>query len=168
MKKVIEIYCCDVCQKEVPIKDALNDVKLPCINSLSVPDYATFELCDDCEAKVRRVIYGNFAKITAYSGEVHNVEFPKNETVAAEPVKIAPKATVAIEKKPKIVERDGTTTTPPQNKAETNEEWAEEVREMLKNGKTVHEIALHYGLNKSTTYNRMNHLGISPKQFRPR
>lgn len=167
MKKVIEIYCCDVCQKEVVIKDALNNVKLPCINSLSVPDYATFELCDDCEAKVRQVIYGNFAKITAYSGEVHNVELPKNETVAAEPVKIAPKATVAIEKKPKVVEKNRTTT-PPQIKTETNEEWAEEVREMLKDGKTVADIAAHYNLTKTTAYKRMNNLGISPKQFRPR
>ncbi|MBQ9699542.1 MAG: hypothetical protein IJV71_02875, partial [Lachnospiraceae bacterium] len=140
------------------------------------------ELCTECAGKVRNLIFGSFAKIfTNTDGTVHKVELPKVETVAAalekvskaaeETKKMIPKMPAALKKAVKAAEEAKVAaepTTPPQKVAPKDEEWANEVREMLKNGKTVHEIALHYGLNKSTTYNRMNHLGISPKQFRPR
>ena len=169
MKKIIEIYCCDVCGKEVDGKKDLENMILPCKETETEVDMtSTVELCAECTGKVRNLIFGSFAKVFVYeNGEVHRVELPKVEspkveppkvdtTVAAVKTRIIPAAAAPIKAKEEPAP------------AKIDDSWGDEVREMLKNGKTVNDIALHYGLNKSTTYNRMNNLGISPKQFRPR
>ena len=188
MKKVIEIYCCDVCEKEVDGNKDLEKIVLPCKEMQTEVDVSsTFELCTECASKVRSLIFGSLAKIFIYeNGDIHRVELPKTKpaeqpkmiTKAAAALKEVAKAAVktktAFDEVTKAAEDAKMAAEPkaepatPQNESKTNEEWGNEVREMLKNGKTVHEIALHYGLNKSTTYNRMNALGISPKQYRPR
>lgn len=179
MKKIIEIYCCDVCEKEVKGKKDLEDMMLPCKETETEVDMAsTLELCAECAGKVRKLIFGSFAKIFVYeNGEVHRVERPKvvDTTVPAVKTRIIPKAAAALEKAAKAAEAAAVpmaelaTTinkTNVTNEEYAKEEWADEVREMLKEGKTVTEIAAHYNLNKSAAYKRMSNLGISPKQFR--
>lgn len=185
MKKIIEIYCCDVCEKEVKGKKDLEDMMLPCKETETEVDMtSTLELCAECADKVRNLIFGSFAKVFVYdNGEVHRVELPKDEkpkvdtTVSTVSTRIIPKAAAALEKCAKAAKEFDNAIEKAAEPIKAKEEpapakiddsWGDEVREMLKNGKTVHEIAQHYGLNKSTTYNRMNNLGISPKQYRPR
>lgn len=186
MKKIIEIYCCDVCEKEVNGKKDLEDMILPCKETETEVDMtSTLELCEECAGKVRNLIFGSFAKVFVYdNGKVHRVELPKVEapkvdtTVSTVSTRIIPKAAAALEKVAKAavefdnaiekaVEPKAAPASPIyQNESKGNEEWGDEVREMLKNGKTVTEIAAHYNLNKSAAYKRMSNLGISPKQFR--
>lgn len=198
MKKIIEIYCCDVCEKEVEGKSYLKSMIIPSKDAeTEVDTISTVELCPECTNKVKTLIFGSFATVyTNVDGTVHKVKLPEVEPPKVEPPKvdttvssvstrIIPKAAAALDKVSKAavdtMKKIKVTVPGPEPKIEpvvepnipnkkemTNEEWAEEVKEMLKNGKKVTEIAAHYGITKSVAYHRMYDVGISPKQYRPR
>lgn len=61
-------YKCDVCGKEFEKEKDIRKETVPCYSEGSFHSSTTLDMCGECSAKIRKVIYDNFAEIRDYYG----------------------------------------------------------------------------------------------------
>ena len=56
-------YKCDVCGKEFESEKQIKAESVPCYGEGSYHTSAKVDMCQECSAKIRQIIYDNFAEI---------------------------------------------------------------------------------------------------------
>lgn len=56
-------YKCDICEKEFENEKSIKSELVPCYGENSCHTNARVDMCEECSAKIRKVIHDNFAEI---------------------------------------------------------------------------------------------------------
>ena len=56
-------YKCDICKKEFESEKQIKAESVPCYGDGAYHTNAKVDMCEECSAKIRKVIYDNFAEI---------------------------------------------------------------------------------------------------------